>query len=401
MSSSSKQPLRVLRIQSRICIGGPALNTILLSAHMDKSRFKTKLVGGRLEPDEKSMAPLALEKGVDINMVEEMGRSIRWSDDLRALFRLLKLMRVYKPHIVHTHTAKAGAIGRVAAFLARVPIRVHTFHGHTFHGYFSPRVTRIFIQIERALAWMSHQIVVISKRQKEDICDIYKVAPAKKTTIVPLGFELSKIRAGTPGKFREKLGLPEGITLVAILARLVPIKNHSLLLDAIAHWRTLTADVGPDKIRFVIIGDGELRDALETQAQKLGIQDYLCFAGWCREVPDIYADIDLNVLVSKNEGTPVTLIEGLSCGVPILTTDVGGIRDFADEACGTIVDANASPEILGEQLAAMLPKGCAPPRLTESVRSRIQAQFDVSRLVSDVQNLYEALSENLSPTKRR
>lgn len=390
--SNDPKPLRVLRVQSRICVGGPALNTILLSAGLDPQRYQTILVGGRLEPDEKTMAPLAQEKGVDMRLIEEMGRSIRWSDDLRALLRLIALIRAYRPHIVHTHTAKAGAIGRVAAFLCRVPIRLHTFHGHTFHGYFSPLVTRAFIWIERCLALLTHRIVVISERQREDICKVYKVAPARKTTVVPLGFELAKMRKGQAGRFRASLGLGPEVTLVGILARLVPIKNHDLLLRAIAAWRELAPEVTPKRIRFAIIGDGELRSTLEAQAQRLGIAPFLIFAGWRTEVPDIYADLDLNVLVSKNEGTPVTLIEGLTNGVPILTTDVGGIRDFADERHGTIVPADITAEAMAHELARLLPEGQRPPRLAEELRAEIQARFDVSRLVADVTALYGELA---------
>lgn len=387
--TSWRKPLdsiRVLRIQSRICVGGPALNTILLSAFL-KDPYKTRLIGGALEPGEKSMAPFAQEKGVEIEIIDEMGRSVKALDDLRALWKLIKLIRAYKPTVVHTHTAKAGAIGRVAAFLCRVPLRVHTFHGHTFHGYFSPFVTRIFIWIERILAMLSHRIVVISGRQKEDICETYKVAPKRKTRIVPLGFELSKMVTGTKGRFRKSLNISEGTCLVAILARLVPIKNHELLLRSIAHYRTRSPEVTPEQVRFVIIGDGELRDSLETLARELNITDLVVFAGWRSETPDIYADIDLNVLTSKNEGTPVTLIEGLACGVPILATDVGGIRDFADERHGRIVTANASAEEFGEALHQMLGGGLK--RLPTALRDEIRARFDVSRLVRDIKNLYD------------
>ena len=385
-------PLRVLRVQSRICIGGPALNTILLSAHLDPTRFKTVLVGGRLEAGEKSMEGLAHEKGVDVRLLPEMGRSVRWFDDLKALMRLIALIRRYKPHIVHTHTAKAGAIGRVAAWLCRVPMRLHTFHGHTFHGYFSPMVTRIFIWIERLLARISHRIVVISNRQKEDICSVYRVAPEAKTTVVPLGFELAKLIGAPRGRFRASLGLDPHVTLAAILARLVPIKNHDLLLRAVAAWHAAVPEATPAEVRFLIIGDGELRETLEAQAQALGIAPFVLFTGWRREVADIYADIDLNLLVSKNEGTPVTLIEGLSNGVPVLTTDVGGIRDFAGDDCGTIVPADISAEALGAHLADLLPHGKPPARLPESVRRRIATQFDVSRLVGDIERLYLSLA---------
>ncbi len=379
--------IRILRIQSRICVGGPALNTISLSAFMDPERFSTKLVGGRLEPGEKTMEPQAEEKGVQIHMIEEMGRDPSWLSDIRALWRLISLIREYKPDIVHTHTAKAGAIGRLAAFLCRVPIRIHTFHGHVFHGYFHPVKTWIYIWIERFLALLSTRIVTISPAQEQDLTVRFGVVPKAKSTIIRLGFELGKLAGGQEGRIREELGLASDVRLAGIVARLVPIKNHQLLLHAIAHWRQSYPE--RPETRFLVIGDGETREELERLSAELGIEDLVIFLGWRRDLADIYADLELNILVSKNEGTPVTLIEGLACGIPILTTDVGGIRDFADEACGRIVPGDIKAEDLAVHLGEILASGQG--RLDLEVSQRIGASFDVSRLVSDMENLYEEL----------
>ncbi|MDJ0836040.1 MAG: glycosyltransferase [Acidobacteriota bacterium] len=381
-------PVRVLRIQSRICVGGPALNTILLSAHMDATRFQTILVGGRLDPGEKSMQPLAEKKGVTLRIIDEMGRAVHWWDDLKALFALMKLIREVRPHIVHTHTAKAGAVGRVAAFLCRVPVRVHTFHGHVFHGYFSRPVTIAYIWIEKILAALSTRIVTISPAQEYDLTRRYKVVPARKNTVIRLGFELDKMVGGTKGKLREELNLGPEIRLAAIVARLVPIKNVQLLIRAIGHWHA-DRKPGTPEVRFLVVGDGEEREALKNLAAELGIRDLVIFLGWRGDVPDIYADIDLNILVSKNEGTPVTLIEGLACGVPILTTDVGGIRDFADHDCGRIVPADITPEALAKHLAEALSGN--QRRLAPEVTDRIRRTFHVNRLVSDMEALYTDL----------
>ena len=381
---------RILRIQSRICIGGPALNTILLSAHLDPTRYQTLLVGGRLDEGEKSMAPLAEAKGIEPHLIEEMGRSLRWGDDIRALWKLIRLMRKFRPHIVHTHTAKAGALGRLAAFVCRVPIRVHTFHGHVFHGYFSPLKTKCFIWLERILTLLSTRIIAISEAQKRDLTQKYRVVSPAKCQVIRLGFELAKITKGKPGTFKHKFNLNPTVMLVGIIARLVPIKNHRLLLQAIAHWRHRAESVTPAKLRFVIAGDGECRAQLEQLGRELGIKDLLLFTGWFRDVPDLYADLALNVLVSKNEGTPVTLIEGLACGVPILATDVGGIRDFADQDCGVIVDPHTTPEALGQKLGVLL-NGKGPKPLPPATRDRIRRDFDVTRLVSEVETLYRDL----------
>lgn len=384
------KPLRVLRIQSRICVGGPALNTILLTAHMNPAQFESRLVGGRLDEGEKPMDAFAEQKGVTITMLPEMGRTISLLDDLKALFKVMRLIRQFKPHVVHTHTAKAGAVGRVAAFLCRVPIRVHTFHGHTFEGYFSKRMSKLVVWTERLLAMISNRIVTISPAQQHDISDRFKVVPAHKTEVIRLGFELDKMRGGTPGKLREELGLDGDARIGAIVARLVPIKHHDLLLRALAHLKRTLPEDAP-AIKILVVGDGETRPELEALAKELKIEDMLVFLGWRRDVPDIYADINLNILVSKNEGTPVTLIEGLAVGVPILTTDVGGIRDFADQTCGRIVPADISPEGFADHLKAMLLSD--QRRLPDPIRDKIHAGFHVSRLVGDMERLYLKLAE--------
>lgn len=383
--------IRVLRIQSRICIGGPALNTLLVSSNLPKDKYTVLTVGGRLLEEERTMEPFAHDRGASMHLLEEMGRSLHWADDLRALRKLVKLMRLFRPHIVHTHTAKAGALGRVAAFLARVPVRMHTFHGHVFHGYFSPFKSKLAVLVERGLAMLSHAIIAISPRQQEDLVSVYGAVPAKKCHVVRLGFELDKIAGGTPGVFRRQWGLGAQTKLVGILARLVPIKNHQLLIEAIGIWRQRFPEIGPDQVRFLIIGDGELRAQLEQRVAELGIGDWVIFTGWQRDTPSIYADLDLNVLVSKNEGTPVTLIEGLACGIPVLSTDVGGIRDFADDSCGTIVPKDISPADLAEALARFLADPQALQRLDERVSHGIRETFHVDRLVQDIDRLYSRL----------
>lgn len=380
--------IRILRVQSRICVGGPALNSILLSAYMRELGYETLLVGGRLEPDEKSMTPLAETKHVPVDIIDEMGRSIKPMDDVRALWKLMRLIRRYRPHVLHTHTAKAGAIGRLAGFLCGVPVRVHTFHGHVFHGYFSRFISACFVWLERCLALISHRIVVISPRQYKDITQRYRVASKRKTQVVRLGFELDKVKGGQPGHLRKELKVGKDTRLCAILARLVPIKNHALLLDAIAHWRQQHPDVKPQAVQFLIIGDGQLRHDLEAQVARLDLKPWVRFLGWRGDVPAIYADIDLNLLVSRNEGTPVTLIEGLSCGVPLLSTDVGGIRDFADDDCGIIVPPDIGPAQLATHLQHMLARLEDQPRLPESVRQRVSEDYGVRRLVADMDALY-------------
>ncbi|MCB1049067.1 MAG: glycosyltransferase [Acidobacteria bacterium] len=377
--------IRVLRVQSRICVGGPALHTILLTAHL-KEPFETKLVGGRLEPGESPMDAFAAQHGVSIELIEEMGRSLHWWDDLKALMRMIGLIRRYRPHIVHTHTAKAGLIGRLAAWLCRVPIRIHTFHGHVFEGYFSPFFNQVMKIVERFLAWTSTRILAISPRQHHDLVNRFHIVPASKCQIVPLGFELESIRSAPQGRFKARLNLSPNMRLAGILARLVPIKNHELLLQGIAAWAKLNRKWRPDQLQFLIIGDGECRADLEKSATDLGITVWVRFTGWQGQVGEIYADLDLNLLTSKNEGTPVTLIEGLAAGVPFLATDAGGIRDIYEGPFGEVVPINCSPSELGAALQRWLDKDQL--RVPQALQAEIAERFSRQRLVEDINKLY-------------
>lgn len=377
--------IRILCIQSRICVGGPALQTILCAAHLPPP-FTTLLVGGRLEPGECSMADAARSMGVELGMIEEMGRSLRWYDDLAALFRLMSLIRRYRPHIVHTHTAKAGFLGRIAAFLCRVPVRIHTFHGHVFAGYFSPAFSRMLVWVERLLARISTRIVALSPRQQMDLVERFRIVPRAKCRTIPLGFELSDFAAAEPGLFRRRMGLSPQPKLVGILARLVPIKNHALLIRAIGEWTRLGAEPDPACTRFLIIGDGPCRAELEALVAAEGLHPWVVFTGWQDRVAEIYADLALNVLVSRNEGTPLSLIEGLGAGVPFLATDVGGIRDIYEGPYGRTVPVQVTPQELARALEECLNSA---GRLPEEERLAFAQRFSRQRLIADLVELYE------------
>jgi glycosyltransferase involved in cell wall biosynthesis len=390
MEKSPDQEIRILCIQSRICVGGPALQTILCAAHLPPP-FTTLLVGGRLEPGECSMDDAARAMGVELGMIEEMGRSLHWYDDLAALLRLIPLIRRYRPHIVHTHTAKAGFLGRIAAFLCRVPVRIHTFHGHVFEGYFSPSFSRALVWVERMLARISTRIVAISPRQRRDLVERFRIASSDKCRTIPLGFELSEFAGAEPGCFRLRLGLGPQPRLVGILARLVPIKNHGLLIHAIGEWTRLAADPDPKRTRFLIIGDGPCRAELEALVDAQNLRPWIIFTGWQDRVAEIYADLALNVLVSRNEGTPLSLIEGLGAGVPFLATDVGGIRDIYEGPYGRIVPVQVGPPELARALEECLN---ASGRLPDEERMAVAQRFSRERLIADLLELYrEALAQ--------
>ena len=216
---------------------------------------------------------------------------------------------------------------RLSAWLARVPVILHTYHGHVFSGYFSPRKTTIYILIERLIALISTQIIVISEMIKKDICSKYKIVSEKKVSVIPLGFELTKMESlqNFRGTFRKQLSIPEDAPVVGIVGRLTGIKNHDLFIEI----ANLLFEQN-NQIHFLIIGDGELRRSWKQKVQDLGIAENVHFTGWVTETAKMYADIDIMLLTSKNEGTPVTVIEAMYFSIPVVSSNVGGLSDLID-----------------------------------------------------------------------
>lgn len=280
---------------ARLNIGGPAIHTILLTAGLDKTRFESFLVAGLVSEGEGDMFYFASEYGVKPIIIPGLGRKISWRDDLTALSKLFRLIKTEKPDIIHTHTAKAGTLGRIAAILSGAPYRVHTFHGHVLHSYFGAFKTKFFILIERLLAKFTDKIIVISPLQYRELCHQIKIAPPKKFAIIPLGFDLTQFLNAEVhcGKLRRELHVFEDTLLVGIVGRLTAIKNHALFLRSAARVMEKVANV-----RFLIAGDGELATELKEFANDLQIQDKVIFLGWRDDMPVIYADLDLVALTS-------------------------------------------------------------------------------------------------------
>lgn len=389
MSPPRDECVRVVRIQSRICVGGPALHSILLAEGLSRragSRYDTVLLSGALEPGEACMDDVARTRGVEIETIPEMRRSVSPGRDLRALARVVEVLRRVKPTIVHTHTAKAGAVGRLAARIARVPIVLHTFHGHVFDGYFSPARTRAFIAVERSLARATDQILAISEQQRRDLVERYRIAPSDKVRVIPLGLDLRAFQAVEPraepvGALRRACGIDAGARVVVTVGRLVPIKRFDVLIDAF-----LEVAAGAEDVHLVIVGEGELRSALEARS---GGHPRIHFTGLRRDLPDIYADVDLMALSSDNEGTPVAVIEALASGVPVVATDVGGVRDVLRAGTGTIVPPG-NVSALAEAMRARL---ATPLVLSLAQRKDIVARYSHTRLLSDMESLYDRLVE--------
>lgn len=379
--------IRVMRIISRMNIGGPATHVVLLNEGLDRTRYDSLLVTGLESASEGNLRDVVAARGLHMELIPDLGREIDLRHDIVALYKLYRLMRREHPHIVHTHLAKAGFVGRLAARLARVPIVLHTYHGHVFHSYFGRTKTALFIALERACARLSDRIITISTRLRDEIAG-FGVAVPERIEIVPLGFELDAFarESRRPGGFRAALGLPRDTPLVGAVGRLVKIKNLHLFLDAAALIRGRAPST-----QFVLVGDGDLRQPLEDYAAALGLADAVTFTGWRRDLPAIYADLDVLVISSDNEGTPASLIEAMATGCPVVATRVGGVPDLlGDGARGRLVPANDAAA-LAAAILATLSGADATDRTASVARDYVLGQHQASRLVSDIDRLYGRL----------
>ena len=382
-----KHTYKILRIIARLNIGGPALHCIILNSELDPRRYVSLLVTGIESPYEGNMYELAQYKKVEPIVIYALGREIFFKEDFRALIRLIRLINRERPDIVHTHTAKAGTLGRIAAKLTGVPIVIHTFHGHVFHSYFGFFRTKFFLWLERLLAKFTDVIITVSEQQREEIIK-YKIAEPEKIIAIPLGLDLKPfINSDTdPNEVRREFSVPEETKLVGIVARLVPIKNHVCFLEAA---RLVLARY--DNIRFMIVGDGELRSTLEHKARDLGIEDRVIFMGFQNNLQKIYAGLDIIALSSYNEGLPVALIEAMAAGKPVISTDVGGVVDLIlDGDNGLLVPSN-DPKSLAEATLYLLEHPERRKMMGVAGRKKVYPHFDKKRLVRDIDNLYENL----------
>lgn len=385
---SRRNEIKVVRVIARLNIGGPSIHAILLSHSLNKKGCEDILVCGKISESEGDMMYLAREQNVDPILIPELGRDIHLKNDLKSFFKLLKLMRKERPDIVHTHAAKGGALGRLAAFSAGVPVRIHTFHGHIFDGYFSPAKAAIFLLIERFLAIFTDMIVTVSQSVKDEIVDKLKVTRGDKCVVIPLGFDLGpflgceKLRGG----FRGGLDLDDETVLVGIVGRLVAIKNHRMFLDAAKNIMDRNSSI---KVKFIIIGDGELNGALRDYAKGLGLDDHVIFTGWRHDLPAVYSDLDIVALTSLNEGTPVSIIEAMASARPVISTNVGGVRDIIIENENGLLSGSNDVKDYSDKLFRLLENKEMRLKLGLRGREFARSRFNKDRLVNDIKNLYE------------
>lgn len=390
---------RVLRILNRLIIGGPAINATYLTKYLEPE-FETLLVIGGKDDHEQDAVHLTERLGIEPIVVPEMKRNINPVNDGKAYQKVKAIIEKYKPDIVHTHAAKSGVIGRKAAEACKVPVIVHTFHGHVFHSYFSKFQTDSFILIERYLAKRSSGIIAISPSQKHELANVYKICPEEKIQIIPLGLDLDNIQADQDRKrieFRQKYAIQDDEIAIGIVGRIVPIKNHSLFVAAAAK----VFHQSGKKVRFVIVGDGDMRPQLESDfaAHQVDYAYYpesprnataICIS-WQADISLVLAGMDIVVLTSHNEGTPLSLIEAQAAAKPVVSTNVGGVADVVlNGKTGFVTEAGND-----SQLADSILKLIADEELRKKFgvdgREFANSKFSYQRLMRDMSEYYNTL----------
>lgn len=386
----SDEPIRILRVIARLNMGGPAIHVSSLAAGLEPRGYETTLVAGSLARGEDSMAFLAERLDIPVRTIPELQREVSPIDDARSVRRMREIIRELRPHILHTHTAKAGAIARAAALVsgaARPPILVHTFHGHVLKGYFDPVRTAFFKKVERSLARVTDALVAVSPEVRDELVAA-GIAPREKFSVIRLGIPLEERLGDATADldYRRLYGISESAFVVGWVGRMTDVKDTDAVLEIVRAAR----DRGLEAV-LVMVGDGPDRVRLEQLAHDIGIARSTFFVGYQPEVAGYYRLFDAFLLPSVNEGTPVSAIEALASGTPVVATRVGGVPDVVRDGEDGFLFEPGDTDGAAERLALLASDATLRSALGASGRERVLRRYSVSRLVEDVDRLYRSL----------
>ena len=380
--------IRVLRVIARMNMGGPAYHVGLLGGRLDPDRYDTLLISGRVGPGEGSLEYIADHYGARLRRLDALSPIVHPRSDVLALRTLVQIVREFQPDIVHTHTSKAGVLGRVAArALRRRPIVVHTYHGHVLEGYFGTARSATYRNLERALARSSDCLIGVSRATVDDLVRL-RVAPADRFRVIPIGLELDAFRDAEPDAgrdFRAALGASRDEVVATCVGRLVPIKRLQLAIGAVARARGAGA-----RLRLAVVGDGESRSELEAFASARGLGGAVTFTGYRRDLPAVVAGSDLAILSSDNEGTPVALIEAAAGGRPSVATSVGGVPEVVAPGTGLLVP-RGDERAMAEALARLVADPSGRAAMGHAAASHVLHRFSAARLLESIDALYREL----------
>jgi glycosyltransferase involved in cell wall biosynthesis len=396
---------RVLRILNRFNLGGPVYNAGNLTRYL-APEFETMLIGGPCGEGEEDAAFILQGMNLEPVTIRSMQRSVNPFSDIQAFSEIQKIIRVFKPDIVHTHASKAGALGRMAAYSAKVPVIVHTFHGHVFSGYFGCVHTAAYKWFERRLAAVSSAIIAISETQKKELVEKYHICREEKAVVIPLGFDLSRFSEEQGKKrtaFRSRFAVADDEIVVSIIGRIVPIKNHLLFLESIK----VVMQHSDVKIKAFIVGDGPEKQKIMRQAHKMNIRTTdakendstapLCFTSWIKEIDEVTAGSDIIALTSINEGTPVSLIEAQAAGKPVVSTHVGGVADVVIPGKSALLSGADDPEMFANNLIRLTENKPMREKFGAAGRQFVADRFSYLRLAEDTAALYRRLLDQREP----
>lgn len=386
---------KILRIINRFNLGGPTYNAAYLTKYLEPD-YETLLIGGQHDESEKSSMHILENLGLKPIIIPEMQRSLNPYKDQIAFKKIQNIIKEFKPDIVHTHAAKAGALGRRAAYKMGVKQIYHTFHGHVFHSYFGSFKTRIFKEIERNLAKKSTKIIAISEIQKSELSKIHKICPEKKIEVIPLGFDLERFNTDKDSKrkeFRKKWNLKENEIAIGIIGRLVPIKNHTFFIDVIQE--VLKNSKVP--IRAFIVGDGEEKQNIVNYIKNKNLDFSLNYnpatfqiTSWIKEIDKVNSGMDIICLTSLNEGTPVSLIEAQASGKPIVSTKTGGIENIVLENKTALLSEKNDLDNFSKNLLSLV-NNSNKRKLFSKFGLEKSKDFHYNQLVNNIKNLYEKI----------
>jgi glycosyltransferase involved in cell wall biosynthesis len=378
--STGNSRLRVLRVITRLNVGGPARQALYLNRVLPERGIASDLIRGLVDPSEGELSPPNETGNI---FVPALRRTVNPVRDYAAYRAVASHIRRVRPDIVHTHMAKAGTIGRLAARGRDTPVVIHTFHGHVLEGYFSPARNQVYLRIERFLARSTDVLIAVSPAVRDELLALGIGRPSQ-WRVIPLGLELQGLLDARISQVeaRRRLGLPEDGPLVGIVGRLVPIKDHATFFRA----AVAVARSRPDA-RFVIAGGGELSERLEAEASDL-LPGRCHFLGWVLDLPSLYAALDVVALTSRNEGTPVALIEAAAAGKPAVATDVGGVSDVVRDGITGILVRAGDPGGIAAGILSLLRSGDQREAMGIGAREWVRERFSAERLATDIEELY-------------
>lgn len=390
MLGTTDDPIRVLRVIARLNVGGPSLHVSYLTEGLAHRGYATTLAAGTISEGEASMSFVAERRGIEVESIPGLQREVAPLQDLSVVRHLRDIIRRDRPHVLHTHTAKAGSVGRVAARLAggaRPPVVVHTFHGHNLKGQFDPARTRLFGTIERTLARDTDALIAVSPEVRDELVAV-GVAPATRFAVVRLGIELSErmLGASDGASLRASLGIPQDRFCIGWVARVTTVKQP----EDVLRTTRLLRDRGVDAA-LILVGDGPERARMEEQARALDLVEGVHFVGFQNDVGPWFHAFDVLLLPSRSEGTPVSAIETLASGRPVVATDVGGTRDVVEEGISGFLVPFGDVAAGAERLERLARDGALRERMGAAGRERTLARYRVPRLLEDVDRLYRSL----------